>query len=72
VPAGLASVTVLHAQCMQADALATVLTVLGAEEGFVFAEARGIAALFVAHATQGDEAPSLRATPAWTERTASA
>ncbi|MGL1682681.1 FAD:protein FMN transferase, partial [Vibrio parahaemolyticus] len=49
VPAGLASVTVLHAQCMQADALATVLTVLGPEEGFVFAEARGIAALFVAH-----------------------
>lgn len=72
VPAGLASVTVLHAQCMHADALATVLTVLGPEEGFAFAEARDIAALFVAHAAQGDGPPSLRATPAWTERTAAA
>jgi thiamine biosynthesis lipoprotein len=72
VAVGLASVTVLHAQCMHADALATVLTVLGPEEGFAFAEARGIAALFVAHAADGDGRPSLHATPAWTERTASA
>ena len=57
---------------MHADALATVLTVLGPEEGFAFAEARDIAALFVAHAAQGDGPPSLRATPAWTERTAAA
>jgi hypothetical protein len=34
----LASVTVLHAQCMQADALATVLTVLGPDDGLAFAE----------------------------------
>jgi len=42
----LASVTVLHAECMQADALATVLTVLGPQEGLLFAEERGIAARF--------------------------
>ena len=43
----LASVSVLHPQCMQADALATVLTVLGPDEGLAFAQARGIAALFL-------------------------
>lgn len=41
----LSSVTVLHADCMQADALATVLTVLGPQAGLAFAEARGVAAL---------------------------
>jgi thiamine biosynthesis lipoprotein len=40
-----ASVTVLHAECMQADALATAITVLGADAGMRFAEARGLAAL---------------------------
>lgn len=34
----LASVTVLHAQCMQADALATALLVMGADAGMVLAE----------------------------------
>lgn len=43
----LASVTVLHADCMMADALATALTVLGAEAGLPWATARGIMALFV-------------------------
>jgi len=47
VPDGVAAVTVIHARCMQADALATALTVLGAEEGLAFAAARGIAARFV-------------------------
>lgn len=42
-----ASVTVLHAQCMQADALATALTVLGLQDGMAYAERHGIAALFV-------------------------
>jgi len=42
----LASVSVLHAQCMQADALATVLTVLGPAAGPAFAEAHEVAALF--------------------------
>lgn len=43
----LASVTVLHRECMQADALATALTVLGPHEGLAFARHHGIAALFV-------------------------
>ena len=58
----LASVTVLHAECMQADALATVLTVLGPDEGFDFAQQHGIAALFVSH---GDPAPVAKTTRAW-------
>jgi len=40
----LASVTVLHAECMQADALATLLTVLGPRQGLDFAQAHGVAA----------------------------
>ncbi|SFP56187.1 FAD:protein FMN transferase [Variovorax sp. 770b2] len=61
----LASVTVLHAQCMQADALATVLTVLGPDDGVSFAEQHDVAALFVSH---DDASPGLRtprATRAW-------
>ncbi|MDN4587442.1 thiamine biosynthesis protein ApbE [Xenophilus aerolatus] len=42
----LASVTVLHEHCMDADALATVLTVLGVEDGLAFADRHGVAALF--------------------------
>lgn len=49
----LASVTVLHPQCMQADALATVLTVLGPDEGRAFAQRHGIAALFISRAADG-------------------
>ena len=40
----LASVTVLHTECLHADALATLLTVLGPEAGWAFAEEHGIAA----------------------------
>ncbi len=58
----LASVTVLHPRCMQADALATVLTVLGPDEGQDFAERHGVAALFVSH---GDPSPAVRATSNW-------
>lgn len=58
----LASVTALHAECMQADALATVLTVLGPEEGFDFAQQHNVAALFVSH---GDPAPEAKTTRAW-------
>lgn len=43
----LASVTVLHPECMQADAQATVLMVLGVAEGLAYAEAHDLAALFV-------------------------
>lgn len=58
----LASVTVLHAECMQADALATVLTVLGPDEGFDFAQQHEVAALFV---SRGDASPAVRATHGW-------
>lgn len=51
----LASVTVLHPQCMVADALATVLTVMGLEEGMAFARARNIAALFITRQPQGHQ-----------------
>lgn len=42
----LAAVTVVHANCMDADALATLLTVMGIEEGQAFADAHEVAALF--------------------------
>lgn len=42
-----ASVSVLHAVCMQADALATVLTVLGETEGLAYARRHDLAALFI-------------------------
>ena len=50
---GLASVTVLHKSCMEADALATLLTVLGPKEGLVFAQARGLAVLLIERREDG-------------------
>jgi thiamine biosynthesis lipoprotein len=50
---GLALVTVLHESCMAADALSTALTVLGPIDGPLWAEQRGIAALFVARRPDG-------------------
>jgi FAD:protein FMN transferase len=50
---GLAGVTVLHPECMAADAISTALNVLGAAEGLRFAAARGIAARFVQRAGDG-------------------
>ncbi len=46
----LASVTVLHRECVMADALATALMVLGLEAGLAFAAERHLAALFVERA----------------------
>ena len=43
----IASVTVLHADCMAADAWSTALTVLGLEAGLALAERRGLAARFL-------------------------
>ena len=48
----LASVTVLHTECLHADALATLLTVLGPEAGWEFAEQHGIAALLSSPTTR--------------------
>jgi thiamine biosynthesis lipoprotein len=44
---GVASVTVLHQECMAADALSTALTVLGPQDGMRFAEQEGLAARFL-------------------------
>jgi thiamine biosynthesis lipoprotein len=49
----LASVTVVHAQCMAADAWSTALTVLGREQGLRMAERQGLAARFVARDADG-------------------
>ena len=46
VPAGVASVTVLHEECMAADAWSTALMVMGPAQGIAWADRRGIAALF--------------------------
>ncbi len=59
-----ASVTVLAPLAVEADALATALLVMGAEEGLSFAEARGIAALFLDR--RGSDIHA-RPTPAFTE-----
>lgn len=45
----LETVTVLASTCMEADVMATALFLLGAEAGAKFANAHGIAALFVEH-----------------------
>ncbi|KWR74640.1 FAD:protein FMN transferase [Cupriavidus sp. IDO] len=49
----LASVTVLHAQCMMADALSTALTVLGPQAGMEHARRHGIAACFLVRHPDG-------------------
>ena len=61
---GLASVSVLHSDCLYADAWATALMVLGLEEGLQIAEERGLQALFI---QRGDDASSLEetSTSAW-------
>ena len=51
----LASVTVLADDCMQADAWATALLVLGPERGLELAEQLGLAALFIEHARDGSD-----------------
>jgi thiamine biosynthesis lipoprotein len=56
----LASVTVLHARCIDADALATLLMVLGLEQGMLYAQRRQLAARFVVRAPDD-------ATPHWQE-----
>ena len=50
----LASVTVIHESCMDADAYATALIVLGPQEGYALAERLGLAALFILRDDRGD------------------
>lgn len=52
---GTASVSVIADSAMQADGLATALTVLGVEAGLGWADARGIAALFLIKTARGFE-----------------
>ncbi len=57
----LASVTVLDPSCMRADGYATALMVMGEDDGFRFAEAYNLAALFLVR--EGGEELSEKATP---------
>lgn len=60
---GIISATVLHPSCMMADAYATALTVLGAEEAAAFAAEQKIAAYLIRHGDKGVEetlSPALR------------
>lgn len=50
---GVASVTMLHPSCMMADALATVITVLGPEQGVAFAAERDLAAYIIVRGKGG-------------------
>ena len=59
----LTSVSVLHTECMQADALATLLTVLGPAQGMAFAQQHNMAALFVVREHEGTLTPM--ASPCW-------
>ncbi len=56
----LVSVTVLHESCMQADALATALSVLGPVEGLTFAREHGLAVMML---VAGDDAVEEIKTP---------
>jgi FAD:protein FMN transferase len=51
-----ASVTVLAQSCMQADAMATALTVMGRDQGLNFARSQGISALFLTRQSGGYDA----------------
>ncbi|TEA77252.1 FAD:protein FMN transferase [Allopusillimonas ginsengisoli] len=51
----LVSVTVVHPDCMQADALSTALTVLGPDQGMNYARQHKLAALFMISTANGLE-----------------
>ena len=59
-----ASVSVLAADCMRADAWATALTVLGEDRGLAFADAHEVSALFLLD--RGDRIEA-RASAAWSQ-----
>ena len=51
----LASVTVIHAQCMKADALATAFTVMGVQAALAYAQKNHIATLLIEQTSNGFE-----------------
>lgn len=53
IATGVASVTVVDADCARADAMATALIVLGLERGLALAAERGIAAHFIVRTADG-------------------
>lgn len=57
----LIAVTVLHTECMVADALATALFVMGADDGVAYANEHHIAALFLSHHADGQQEKMSRA-----------
>jgi FAD:protein FMN transferase len=61
---GLASVTVVHAEAIEADAYATALMVLGPDEGYALALRLQLPALFIVRTNVADEWQE-RATPAF-------
>ena len=60
-----AAVTVVAERALAADAWATALTVLGADEGYALAEARDIAARFVVRTADGVQERSTAAFQRW-------
>ena len=62
VEGAVASVTVLAADCMRADAWATALTVMGLARGLAFADSHGLSALFL---TVGAGGVETHASAAW-------
>ncbi len=68
VPHTVASVSVLAASAMQADPMGTLMTVLGPELGLAWAQARGLAVMFILHGEHGLEE---RLSPAFAEALAS-
>lgn len=59
---GPASVTVIARNCMEADAFATAIMVMGEERGAEFAEAQGLSALILSREGPGPGEPRLRET----------
>jgi len=57
IESNLASVTVLASNCMRADALATAIMVLGADEGFQLAEREGLPLLLIIRDDEGKFIP---------------
>lgn len=53
LPHALASVSVLANSCLDADAMATLIMVLGPDDGFQWATERGVAARFLVHDEAG-------------------